>query len=141
MTTVFFLAISAICLAAEAVRLYLRDRKTRAWSVAVAEVIETIPGWKWEREGLDSGLRYGGDFYLRWYVNGFPYHCPLGERVSISIESWVIWQKPLSWKPRRVRYDPADPSCNLVEARARDWRYYGSAAIVLAIAAIAVYAL
>jgi hypothetical protein len=141
MTTAFFLAISAIGFAAEAVRLYLRDRRTRTWSIAVAEVIETVPDWKWEREGLNFNLLHSGDFHLRWYVDGFPYFCPLEESVSINISGWVIWHKPLSRKPRRVRYDPADPSCNLAEARTRDWRYYGSAAMVLAIAAITVYAL
>lgn len=136
-----FLAFGTLALAHEAYKHYRRDLASRAWPVVLAEVVETVPATTLERDGMHFGLRHGSDYVLRWYVDGSTHIHPLDASMSIDLGGWVLWQRPLSRKPWRVRHDTVDPMRHEIEADVRMWRWYAIASGVFAIAAIVAFSM
>src|SRR5882724_559255 len=118
-----FLLLASIIFGLSAVWAFVTTFRARRWPAVEAQMTlkpestsEKVVRRFLSRWNVDS------DYLLEWKVDNKTYHRRIDNDSQFSIGGLVIWAKPPDTSPRRVRYNPHDPSTCVLPEEPNNWK-------------------
>jgi hypothetical protein len=105
-----------------AIQSWWKILRARDWPETRADVVSApeSPSERWFRH-IISRWNTDSDYCLEWTVDGGTYRRRLENESEVSVAGFVLWSKAPDRTPRRIRFNPRNPSKSFLPDEAKNW--------------------